>query len=102
MQGPGRFHAPHRWLGRFLMIASVPTMGFGFKELGRHIVKIDTAVWLAFAVLVMLGTVIISYGEWSLSGVAKPRPKPEFELSEVSTSGTACRTCPPAPCGEFG
>lgn len=86
LRGPGRFHAPHRWLGRFLMIASVPTLGFGFKELGKHIVQIDTVVWLAFAVLVILGTVIVSYGEWSLSGVAKPRPRPELELNEVSQS----------------
>jgi hypothetical protein len=34
---------------------------------------------------VVLGTVIISYGEWSLSGQAKPRPaKSEFELRDVT------------------
>jgi hypothetical protein len=25
----------------------VPTMGFGFKELGKHIMQIDTIVWFA-------------------------------------------------------
>lgn len=85
LRGPGRFHPPHRWLGRFLMLAAVPTMGFGFKELGKHIMQIDTIVWWAFAILVVLGTVIISYGEWSLSGQVKPRPaKSEFELRDVT------------------
>jgi hypothetical protein len=49
----------------------------------------------AFAILVVLGTVIISYGEWSLSGQVKPRPaKSEFELRDVTGKSGSCSLLP--------
>jgi hypothetical protein len=27
------------------MLASVPTMAFGFKELGKHIMEVENVVW---------------------------------------------------------
>jgi hypothetical protein len=49
----------------------------------------------AFALLAVLGTVIISYGEWSLSGQVKPRPaKAEFELGDVTGKSGSFHTPP--------
>jgi len=86
LRGPGRFHAPHRYLGRVLMIVAVPTMGFGLMELGEIIMPIDAYVWLAFVALVLSVILIICYGEWSLYSTTKSRPptEVEYELADVS------------------
>lgn len=62
---PSSWHAPHRWVGRITMLVAILTMALGLHEISEHVVPIDAVMWFTFASILVVVTLMISYGEWS-------------------------------------
>jgi predicted nucleic acid-binding Zn ribbon protein len=84
---PSKWHPPHRWIGRATMLLSIVTIALGMAEISEHVVPIDAVMWFSFASMLVVITMVISYGEWS-TPADKP-PERSLEMEALSIEGDA-------------
>jgi MFS family permease len=83
---PSRWHPPHRWIGRATMLLAILTIALGMSEISEHVVPMDAVMWFSYASMLVVVTMVISYGEWSTPS-EKPADKQAVELESLTIQG---------------